>query len=269
MKRVLFLFLAASSLVAVALITGCENGWSTNDAGFNSSEGAGAQINFSGYYQGVNGGQAVANTSAGNIATLTIQQAGDTVEVTDNHGSTYRGKIGSPGAVSSSSSGSYLPGAELVQAQINFSGHDNVSAKDISFAGVIHAVAIIDIKGNTSSDSKSDSSSYTITTNITISTVGTNKQSTVTISVYDPITGKLVYQEVTTVIQNPSGEEISRKYTQSGNANYATTKTTTYSLTEANTQYRLQGTWVEEGGVTSGVDAISPASSGLITTTTQ
>ena len=164
MKRALFLSLAASSLVAVALITGCENGWTTNDAGFNSSEGAGATINFSGYYQGMNGGRAVANTSAGNIMTLTIQQAGDTVEVVDNQGSTYRGKIGSPGAVSPSSESGYSTGAQLAQAQINFSGHDNVSGKDITFAGVIHAVAITDIISSDTSDAGSVSYNRICTT---------------------------------------------------------------------------------------------------------
>ena len=70
MKRVLFLSLLASSLVVTALITGCD--WSTNDAGFNTSEGAGVSINFSGYYHSTEGGRLVKNTSAGNIVSLTI-----------------------------------------------------------------------------------------------------------------------------------------------------------------------------------------------------
>ena len=38
-----------------------------------------------------------------------------------------------------------------------------------------------------------------------------------------------------------------------------------FVLTEANTQLRLQGSWIEEGGVSSQVDAISAGSSGVIT----
>jgi hypothetical protein len=252
MKRALFLSLAAASLVAVALITGCENGWTTNDSGFNSSEGAGATINFSGYYQGMNGGRAVATTSSGNIMTLTIQQGGNTVEVVDNQGSTYRGTIGSPGAVSPSSESGYSTGAQLAQAQINFSGHDNVSGKDISFAGVIHAVSISDITTEDSSDELTDETTTSIKD-------GTNTVSTTT-KVFGTLNSEFYRVVTETVTTTPTDEVIERIVKTIG--------TTSYSLTEANTQYRLQGTWVEDGGVVSGVDAISPASAGLITTTT-
>lgn len=253
MKKALFLSLLASALVVTMLFTGCD-GWSTNDAGFNSSEGAGATVNFSGFYKGYpDGSRAVKNTSAGNIVSITIQQGGNTVEAHDNQGSTYRGSVGSPGAVSPSSDSGYSAGAELVQAQINFSGHDNVAQKNISFAGVIHAVAVTDItKSDTSeegseitTDEWSDNTNRVVTTTETVGTPG------------DPF-----YRvTVTTVTYNlKTGEELSRTVKSSGS--------TSYSLTEANTQYRLQGTWVEEGGVVSDVDALSPGSAGVITTTT-
>ena len=46
-----------------------------------------------------------------------------------------------------------------------------------------------------------------------------------------------------------------------------TTESTEFSITEATSQYRLEGTWVELGGKTSGVQARSAGTSGLITTT--
>ena len=252
MKKALLLSLLASSLVVAVMLTGCE-GWTTNDAGFNSSEGAGATINFSGYYQGVDG-RAVKTTSAGNIVTLTIQQSGNAVEVRDNQGSVYRGSVGSPGAVSpSSASGGYSVGAQLVQAQINFSGHDNVAAKDISFAGVFHAVAIQDIISSEVSDEGSVITTDTYSDN-------TNRVVTTTQTIGAP--GEPFYSVTITTVKYDvkTGVEISRTV--------KTTGSTKYSITEANTQYRLQGTWVEEGGVVSGVDALSPASAGLISTTT-
>jgi hypothetical protein len=253
MKKALFVSLLASALVVTMLFTGCD-GWTTNDAGFNTSEGAGATINFSGFYKGYpDGSRAVKNTSAGNIVSMTIQQGGAGVEVHDNQGSVYSGNVGSPGAVSPSSSGGYSAGAELVQAQINFSGHDNVANKEISFAGVFHAVAITDI---TKSDSSEEGSQ--ITTSETSD--NTNRVVTTTETVGAP-SDPFYRVTVTTVTYNiKTGEEISRTVKESGS--------TSFSLTEANTQYRLQGTWVEEGGVVSDVDAISPGSAGVITTTT-
>ncbi len=269
MKRALFLSLLASSLVVTALITGCD--WSTHDAGFNTSEGAGVSINFSGYYHATEGGRLVKNTSAGNIVSLTIQQAGNSVEVHDNQGSTYRGTIGAPGAVSSSSGGSYPSGAQLVQAQINFSGHDNVSAKDITFAGIIHAVAVTDIKGTTETDTSTDTRTRTetVTTNITIGSTGQEVITTITITEYDA-KGNEIFKKVSTTKTTPDGTVISHNVSETGTRTDTSTKTatTTYMITEANTQYRLQGTWVEEAGKVSEVDGISPGNSGMISTTT-
>ena len=269
MKRALFLSLLASSLVVTALITGCD--WSTNDAGFNTSEGAGVSINFSGYYHSTEGGRLVKNTSAGNIVSLTIQQAGNSVEVHDNQGSTYRGTIGAPGSVSSSSSGSYPSGAQLAQAQINFSGHDNVSAKDITFAGIIHAVAVTDIKGTTETDTSTDTRTRTetVTTNVTIGSTGQEVVTTVTTTEYDA-NGNETYKRISTTKTTPDGTVISHNVSETGTRTDTSTDTatTTYTITEANSQYRLQGTWVEQAGKVSEVDGISAGNSGTISTTT-
>ena len=269
MKRALFLSLLASSLVVAMLFTGCD--WSTNDAGFNTSQGAGVSINFSGYYQATEGGRIVKNTSAGNITSLTIQQAGDTVEVHDNQGSTYRGNIGSPGSVSTKVGGSYPSGAQLAQAQISFSGHDNVSAKDITFAGTIHAVAVTDIKGTTETDTSTSShtGSETVTTNITVGSTGQAIVTTITTTEYDA-DGNETYKRVSTTTTTPDGTVVSHNVTETGSRTDTSTDTatTTYTITEANTQYRLQGTWIEAGGGASEVDALSAGNSGTISTTT-
>ena len=270
MKRYMLWLMVAGLAAGSMFLAACE--WSAgNDAGFNTSEGAGINLNFSGYYQGLNGGKAVKDTSNGNILTLTIQQGGDTVEVTDNQGSSYRGKVGSPGAVSSASSGTYPAGAELAQAQINFSGHDNVSAKDITFAGIIHAVAVTDIKGTTETDTSTDTRTRTetVTTNVTIGSTGQEVVTTVTTTEYDA-NGNETYKRISTTKTTPDGTVISHNVSETGTRTDTSTDTatTTYTITEANSQYRLQGTWVEQAGKVSEVDGISAGNSGTISTTT-
>jgi hypothetical protein len=46
-----------------------------------------------------------------------------------------------------------------------------------------------------------------------------------------------------------------------------TTTTTTFSLSGQNTQYRLRGTWIEQGGRNSSVDALAAGSAGVLATT--
>lgn len=264
MKKTAINLCTAALTGSLLVLTACD--WSSGgDTGFNTSRGAGVNVNFSGVYSGTGGGRAVSQTSAGNITTLTISQGGNRVDVRDNQGSSYSGSVGSPGAVSDGADGTYPAGAEIAQAQINFSGHDNVSGKNISFAGVIHVVSVTDIQGSTSSDSSSDN--YTYTEN-TVTEVGVNNEqvTTLTVIAYDPRTGDEVFREVTTTTVKPSGETTTETRTITDNR--TSTSTTTYSLTEANSQYRLQGTWVEEGGVSSSVDALSSGANGVVTVST-
>ncbi len=274
-------------LLALAMtgLMGCD--WSSNSTSLNTSQGAGVNINFSGVYDGnLAGGKVVSKPSKGNIVRLVISQSGNRVEVVDNQGSRYEGTVGSPGVVSQpDSSGAYPVGAELVQAQISFSGKDEVAQRNIQFVGVIHAVAVEDVKGesktSTSTDTDGSNNSETKTYNYT-STVTTNfnvvNGSTITTTDrgYDG-DGNLVYQVVTTETILPSGDKITETETvldtrtkTSTTAN-TTTKTTTssFKITEANSQYRLEGNWIEEAGNASGVDAISPGTAGVITTTTE
>lgn len=276
--------LAALSL-GLVFATGCEwtGGGGTNS--FNTSKGAGVNLNFSGVYNGTfSGGKAVASSSGAPITRFVLTQSGNAVEVIDNNGNRYKGNVGSPGVVfTPTTENPIIPtGALLMEGQITFEGVDGSSGKDVEFVGVIHAVAITDIKSTTtvdrqgstnsssSSSSSNDDQSGTVTKTVDN---GTNTTTTVTVTTVTP---EVTIQTVTTVVtDNATGAELSRNVTKTSSQNQTqgqgqssgTTTTTTYQITEANTQYRLEGTWLEKGGNTSDVDALSPATSGLVTTT--
>ncbi|MBN1267947.1 MAG: hypothetical protein JXB04_00010 [Kiritimatiellae bacterium] len=263
MKKWLAVILCVGLSVSMGLFVGCE--WSSGggDDSFNTSRGAGININFSGVYNGMlGGGRAVAQTSgAGAISRLVISQGGNTVEVTDNQGSTYRGSVGSPGAVSSATGGSYPAGAELVQAQITWSGKDEVAQRDVEFVGVIHVIAVTDIQGTTSADTSSDSDTDTETKTYKVVQGGKTNivQETIVVT---PIGST----KTTITIDGETGEELSRVSEEISTDTSSTSATTTFSITEANSQYRLEGTWIEDGGVSAQVDARSAGTSGIITT---
>jgi len=263
---------------------GCD--WSSGGGSnsFNTSQGAGVNLNFSGVYRGeLSGGKVVDKTSGGNIQTLTMSQVGNSLTVIDNQGSRYTGSVGSPG-LAALPDGTIPAGAEFLQSQVNFSGKDGVSARDIEFVGIIHAVSVTDIQGKTTVKTASSGSTNFSNTGSTsgegrTTTRSVNNGTTTTTETISEIgTPGTAFYEVTTttvVTDNATGVEISRNSSTtkssgsgSGNGNTSvSTETTTFSITEANTQYRLEGTWIEEGGFTSGVKARSPGSSGTIQTT--
>ncbi len=289
-------------VAAVGLVAGSGCNWSSGDS-LNTSQGAGITINFSGVYKGnYDDGKAVENKSGDSIVQFVINQSGNSIEVTDNLGNRYEGTVGSPGIVSEpNSDGSYPAGAELAQAQISFSGKDYSANVDIEFVGVVHAVAVTDVQGTSyedtdvstdesaSSDSESQTSSQSITddqttTSTTVDNDGTNTTTTTVLTIGE--SSDAYYQEsrTTVVVENSTGTEISRTTTvtgsattdaasdsSSGSSDTSTTTTSThseYEITEANTQYRLEGTWIQTGGGSSGVDALSSGTYGLITTET-
>lgn len=283
----------AGLVAGLVLLTNAGCDWSSGGGtnSFNTSQGAGVSLNFSGVYRGeLSGGKAVEKTSGGNIQTLTISMVGNSVTVVDNQGSTYRGSVGAPGLLASPD-GTIPAGAEFVQSQISFSGKDGVSARDIEFVGILHAVSVRDIQGKTTekvdtSSSGSGSTNFNnsgssgTTGSETTRTVNNGSNTVVTTTVIVPLPGggsNVTVTEVT--IDNSTGREISRNVTQtqnsgsgSGNSNSSGSTTTVrtftdFAITEANTQYRLEGTWIEQGGFTSPVKARSPGSSGTIQTT--
>jgi len=281
--------LCGLAVAGVVALTGCD--WSSQGTSLNTSQGAGININYSGVYNGTfGGGLAVRRTSKGNILRLVISQSGNRVEVVDNQGSRYEGSVGSPGAVANAdSTGSYPAGALIVQSQISFSGRDEVAQKDIEFVGIIHVVSVTDIKGttdtqtdtdtdnNTTTETENDTYTYNRTTTVTSNAVN-GQTITTTDRAYDG-GGNLVYQEVTVTTILPSGDRTTTSRvitdtrnetsTDTDNSTRTVTSTTTYNITEANSQYRLEGTWIEKDSpIVSDVDALSPGGTGSITTST-
>ena len=174
---------------------------------------------------------------------------------------------------------------------------DIIAGKKVNFAGVIHAVAVDDVRGEseiqittesvednqyrTDEASQSRENNYTWTSNMTFSTAGTSTVTTLHIIAYDE-NGNIAYESITTTTTTPNGNVLTESRVIKDNRSSSTNssrergreysdgrqqvESTKYYITEANTQYRLQGTWIEEGGVNASVDALSPATSGLITT---
>lgn len=273
----------AASLLGVGLVVGTGCDWSSGGDSINTSQGAGVNINFSGVYNGNISGRAVERTSAGAIASLTIRQSGNRVEVTDSQGSRYAGSVGSPGVVSTAGSeGTYPSGAQLVQAQISWSGKDGVAQREVEFVGVIHAVTVDDIKGkqevktSTATDSSSSSSGSAATSTRT-ETVNNGPTSTSTKTEIFGTPGSPYYEEIITVTvsNNTTGEVISQTTTKNSDNSKAknneviTQTINTYVMTEANIQYRLEGTWIEKDSpIVSRVDAVSRGTYGVITIST-
>lgn len=237
----------------VVLLFGCDWSSSGSGGGYNTSQGAGVSINLSGVYRGeLGGGAAVARTSRGRITTLTLSQTGNKLDVIDNQGSRYTGAVGSPRLVAEPrADGSYPAGAELTQGQVSFSGKDNVSGKEIQFAGIVHVVAVTDIRGNTS---ETTTTSGSANNSEKVVNDGTNTTRTSTTVQGNQVT------TTTVVINNQTGSTISSNQT----TETIGTVFSQFQITGANSQYRLEGTWVENDGVTSGVQARSAGTSGLI-----
>jgi len=319
MKLRLPLLVLSLSAVTFGLVTGCD--WSSKGTSFNTSKGAGVNINFSGLYVGQIDGKVVARTSAGKIDRLTISQTGNRIEVIDSQGSRYEGTVGAPGVVSSASGGAFPAGAELVQSQINFAGKDEVAQRDIEFVGIIHAVAVTDINGertvitdgetvqtvdadssgktNNPCANEVDAADITVTIDAVppVLVIGGVQKVTKTTEIGKP--GDPCYEfrkeitfyigdsnisgdpPISEVVPVQSGETIievggpgsqvktstsSDTRTETDTKEGATTTTDEFTLTEANVQYRLEGTWIEKDSpIVSRVDALSRGSYGVLT----
>jgi len=218
MKTITPMLMAGAVLGIAAVLAGCE--WESVDNGFNTSQGAGANVNFSGVYTAKSGGALVASDAT--ITQFVIAQSGNAVEVWDNNGSHFTGSVGSPGVVSSADPTTlqYPAGATMVESQMTFSGENSGNGNSASFVGLVHAVAVTDVKGTTVTTGVSTNDVFTI-----------GSASNVLYSVSE--------------------------------SSYDNQSTTTYSITEANTQYVLQGTWSEDGA-NSVVYGIAPSSAGTI-----
>lgn len=267
--------LLSALLIGLVVSTGCD--FTSGGDGFNTSRGR-ADVNFSGTYNGsLSGGRAVERTSGGPITRLVISQQGDALEVLDNNGSRYQGRIGGVSVVTTPDTqaatfeqaeesttieaGTISAGTQLAQAQVSWQGNDNVAAMTIEFAGNISAVSVTDIRGLLEQDSQSEGSLVTDTTTTEEEDDGiTTITETQTLGV--PGSPFFEETETVTVIETDTGRVLSETTTVTGQA--AATAITEFILSPQNTQYRLQGTWVEQGGVVAGVEALSAGAAGAI-----
>lgn len=145
MKKVLGLIVTVSVIAALGFVAGCD--WEDSDD-FNTARGAGASVNLSGVYVGRSGGNLLTREGAeASVSRLVLTHIGNTVEIRDNNNSYYTGNIGAPGVVSAPSgdTGTYPAGAEMLQAQINFTGRNEDSGSDIEFVGIVRAVAVSEV----------------------------------------------------------------------------------------------------------------------------
>lgn len=221
-KKLLSVFVFAGLLLFV--FSGCE--WEDADD-FNTSQGAGIAVNFSGVYRPREGSVVVPP----DISRLILTHVGNTIEVYDSNGSKYEGRIGSPGIVEKPDpvTGIYGAGANMLQAQLSFSGVNGKTRKDVSFVGIIHAVAVRDMTFTTSI-SQGSGNAYTNSGSNVIKGDSTNKLSTMNFGTGD-----------------------SGGYHNAGGQRY--------SITQANTQYVLEGNWIE-GSEAQYVAGIAPALNG-------
>lgn len=268
-----------------ALIVGCD--WTSGGDSWNTSGGAGS-INFSGVYNGnLSGGRAVERTTGGPVTRLVLSQQGNALEVTDNNGSTYRGTIGASARVTTAevtfeggsgpvgdASDNAIPilpeGLQFGQAQVSFSGNDNVAAKTIEFAGSIYAVAVTKIRGETTTDAsgRETEAEITYTQEITRNELsGSRTEVTITIIGFD-LMGNEVFRSVETFIEEPDGRITNRRteVTDRRTSSSSSERIASFTLNPGNVQYRMEGTWIEQGGTVAGVDALAAGSAGVITT---
>ena len=284
MKLKSYISTAVAGIGLSMLGTSCD--WSGGgDAAFNTSGGSVA-INISGSYRGIlDGGRAVSQTSGGTITYLNVQQSGNAVEVMDSNGQKYRGTVGSPLSLASPDEAGFLStGAQLANFQVSWEGTDFVSGKDVTFSGIITVASVNDIQGDNtvqtidstvtdaatqSSDDTTGTSSDDSTTTDSTSTVDTTQ------NVFDangnPITeGEVITISNTSTDASNSATTIANTATTTTDNNDSTTQTitSTFQITGGNAQYRLKGSWVENGGVFGTVDAVSEAAGGVIQTVT-
>ena len=270
MKNTMMVGGLAALFGLLMLSGGCDWG-SGGGNSFNSSEGAGVQVNFSGYYSGnYPDGKAVETSSGAPITHLTMTEAGNACQVIDNNGNKYNGSFGSPGLVYSTgnSSNSVIPaGAELMNAQVNFSGTDYSSGHKVTFVGVIHVVAVQDIQTTVSGSGSGATNGTSTTGNGQAQTTTTSDDGTNTVVTETIPTGSGTTTIVTTY-NDTTHQQVSQTTTTTANASNSSGsgsgQSSTYSITGANANYELQGQWVEQNGNTSGVDALSAAGSGVV-----
>ncbi len=229
-------------LLVSALLTACE--WNSGDS-FNTSQLGGLTVSFSGYYQGT-----VSGKSGNAVIALTVLQSGSTLEVYDNLGNQYEGTLGSAQTYGSGAD-TILSGTTIADSQVSFSGTDHSAGRTVDFAGVISVVSIENIQGTTTITSTGDTSVDTDLDNET----GSDESS----SDLDIDTSTV---DISTSTSSNSDSNVSNFDGDSSSESAASI--TTYALSEANIQYKLQGVWMEDGGASAVLSMTSAGSVGSI-----
>lgn len=226
MKRFALNLMSLTALAATVFVVACD--WeSGSQVNYNSRVN---NVSISGFYEGqLPGGRAVSNTSNGTILNFAIQQSGNSITVRDNQGSRYKGTITAPDVRSDLSSDSLLTGMVVVAYQIGFSGKDNVAAREIEFSGNLILGTLRTVQANASGGASNSASER------------------------DTVTGPIVDGDTTT-----SSSSESSRTSQSSSSN-------SFELNETNASLRLRGTWIEQGGVVSNVNAVAPMNDFTIT----
>jgi hypothetical protein len=236
-----------TSLVALMVMTGCD--WEdTSSDSFNTSRGAGITVNFSGYYRPKSGSFLVPN----NITHFVMTQVGNSLEVYDNNNSYYTGSVGSPGVQANRSTvaGVYGAGATMLQSQITFSGVNAATGLDVNFVGIIHVVAVSHVTGNSTTFTEAN-------TVDSVDATATNTLGTVNLDIIaPPVT--ITDQTQTTSEDSDSGQQT---------VSTVNNTTTTYEISEENSQFVIDGNWIE-GGSVSGISAIAPSTASTFSSTT-
>lgn len=282
-------------------LTACE--WTGgSDGGFNTSK-VDFDVNISGQYIGMlSGGKAVERSSGGAITRLLLQQTGNAVQVTDSNGQQYRGTVGTPYSFGSFTGDAIPAGASVASFQVSWSGKDGTAARDIDFSGVINVITVEDVRGTTSDDSttRNQTSSSDFSRDVTSgddqSTSsadgstrdtessqdieggeqqviileptgnGTTNVVIVTIPLPDTSVDESTSSSVDRARDIASSVAQAQNTTQSSSTtrDQSTTTTASFSITDANSQFRLQGTWIEKDGLVSNVQARSPGAAAVI-----
>jgi hypothetical protein len=237
-------------------MVGCD--WTTGGDGYGSR----VDINFSGTYNGQQSGRAVSNIDGRPISRLVITQVGDTVDVFDNNGGRYRGRISQANTVTQAAGDSFAAGTQLAQAQVSWSGVNPATGREARFVGNISAVAVRDIRSNSSGTTSNTSDIRTSTQSSTSADGSTITQVQTEIG-FDPLTGLENFRrETVRVIDAQTGSEISRTTSTEGGSTQNTAQE--FAISAQNTQYLLEGNWIESGGPTGYVRALAAGSAGTI-----
>jgi hypothetical protein len=222
MRKILGIVVGVLACAAFVVFQGCE--WdSSGGEGFNTSRGAGIEVNFSGHYRPKAGYSTLILNSpvdplysgtaiAPSLTYFVLTQTASALEVVDNNNSYYTGQIGSPGVMSEPDriTGKYPAGAAMLQSQISFSGTSAASGKQVQFVGIVRLVAASEIRsqtfGTTAGGTVSSNSSFSIT--------------------------------------NPP---VAFGDSSTYNADWTRGDFWTYSMNEGNSWYLMEGTWIEDG----------------------